>query len=376
MSILISGYFGFGNAGDEAILAGMVEGFRSRRPDLPLEVLSAEPETTRKHYGVQAIPRSAPLEVWRAIRRSRLFLSGGGGLLQNATSTRSLLYYAGLLGLAQRAGKRTMIFAQGIGPLNGALPEYLVRSVARNADAITVRDPRSAEALESVGVRAGRIRVTADAAFLMSPGPREVGQSLLDRAGAPKELPKIAICLRKWAPRGVPSDKVMPSIIKQVAGAVRELVQRTGMFPVAVPLAYPQDHKVADAFCAALNLPAGCLENRPHTPQEPLAIIGEARVVLGMRLHALIMGAMAEVPFCGLSYDPKVEAFAKEVDMPVLPLVASSGGQLTVPAADAMAQACLQCLGDNSAQQRLSAWLPQAKARAGENIDVALELLG
>src|SRR5262245_29656484 len=115
--LLFSGYYGFGNAGDEAVLQASVGLLRARRPEVAVGAVSADPVGTAEAYGIRAWHRMRPREVVAALRATELLLSGGGSLLQDRTSLRSLLYYLGILQLALAMKRRVMIFAQGIGPL-------------------------------------------------------------------------------------------------------------------------------------------------------------------------------------------------------------------------------------------------------------------
>ena len=141
MRVLLSGYYGFGNLGDEALLEVIVTQLRERFAGIDIDVLSNDPASTAR-LGVEATPRWE----WRAIRaaigRADVVVSGGGGLLQNATSLRSLLYYAAILREAIRAKKKTMIFAQSIGPLD-LWGRFVVRRFCKGLDRATVRDERS-----------------------------------------------------------------------------------------------------------------------------------------------------------------------------------------------------------------------------------------
>ncbi|MBV8067781.1 MAG: polysaccharide pyruvyl transferase family protein, partial [Candidatus Eremiobacteraeota bacterium] len=162
--VLLCGYYGFGNFGDEALLEVIVQRLRDRFPAVSLEVLSATPQATTADHRVAAIPRWDRREVRAAIARADLVLSGGGGLLQNATSTRSLLYYAGIVREAVRARRKTMLFAQSIGPLDfwGRL---IVRNFCRGVERATVRDERSRRLVESL-LPETPVEKTADPVFL------------------------------------------------------------------------------------------------------------------------------------------------------------------------------------------------------------------
>src|SRR6185437_4099005 len=146
MRVLLSGYYGFGNFGDEALLDVIVEQLRARFPQVELEVLSAVPESTARSFGVPASSRWPWRDVRAAVARADVVLSGGGGLLQNATSLRSLLYYAGIVRAAGKANRKAMIFAQSIGPLD-FWGRALVKECCKALNAATVRDSRSLQML-------------------------------------------------------------------------------------------------------------------------------------------------------------------------------------------------------------------------------------
>src|SRR5579863_8848418 len=169
LRIALSGYYGSGNTGDEAVLAGIVESFARRgvaeRADLT--VLSADPDDTTQRHGLRAVDRMSLRAVREALRTSDLLLSGGGSLLQDTTSLRSLLYYLGVVRLARGGGTPVMFYAQGIGPLRRGVSRILVRRVADRVQYITVRDPGSADLLARIGVRRPPVEVTADPAFAL-----------------------------------------------------------------------------------------------------------------------------------------------------------------------------------------------------------------
>ncbi|MBU6427696.1 MAG: polysaccharide pyruvyl transferase family protein, partial [Cyanobacteria bacterium REEB65] len=134
--IVVSGYYGFANTGDEAILASVVEHLgRSGE----LVILSAHPRATRELYGVHAIGRTDLVAIAKALSGAALFISGGGGLLQDATGLKSVPYYSALLKAAQWRGVPTMLLGAGLGPLDSAFSRAVAGRALRACDVCAVR---------------------------------------------------------------------------------------------------------------------------------------------------------------------------------------------------------------------------------------------
>ena len=139
--IIISGYYGFNNTGDEAILKSMIGAFKEKIPQIKITVLSHNPLQTSQTYQVKAINRLNLIDIMRCLRDTNLFISGGGGLLQDSTGKGwSIFYYLGLILAAKIAKVPVMIYAQGIGPVNRQINKKLIKWILNKVDLITVRD--------------------------------------------------------------------------------------------------------------------------------------------------------------------------------------------------------------------------------------------
>lgn len=353
--VLFCGYYGLGNTGDEAVLAASVAMFRALAPELALAALSGDPARTASSLGIEAAPRMHPAAILSELRRCTLLLSGGGSLLQDRTSLKSLLYYLWLLRVARRLGKRTMVFAQGIGPLiRPAARRWTARTLA-GVDAITVRDPESMALLHEIGVRgkgAPEIEVTADPVFALSP---------LDtdrvHAAAPTR-PCIAVSLRPWS--GV--DK----ILEPLAGALKRFEGRASV--LAWPLYGAEDLPLCEALVRLL--PGARVMREDLAPAEWMALAGRMDAVVGMRLHALIFAAACAVPLVGISYDPKVDALLARLGAPA----AGTAGALDPDVlTHALEGALSQDPSRRAERESLAAQLRQAAIR---NFERALQLVG
>lgn len=309
MRVVISGYYGFGNAGDEAILAAMLAALRSRVPEVQVVVLSGDPARTRRLHHVAAASRI--LGAFRTIAGADLFISGGGSLVQDTTSARSAVYYLGVLGLATFFARATMVYAQGVGPLHRWWIRALAGRILNRVTVITVRDDGSGRLLLDLGVRRPA-HLVADPALTLPPAPAAQVQDLLAR----RRSPCIGLALRPWG-----GDAYLQPLIDGLQ-AVR---QQLGGEVVA--LAFHPGRDLAVSALAARALGGRVIAGLP--PEEVLAVVGALDLLIGIRLHALIAAAATGVPFVGLSYDPKVEEFCRRAGAGrILPLPSLSADRL------------------------------------------------
>lgn len=311
MRIVISGYYGFGNVGDEAVLAAMLSALRARLPASRVTVLSAHPAQTRRLHNVHSIPRTG-VAVVRAIAGADLFLSGGGSLIQDATSARSAAYYLGLLAMAEILSRRAMVFAQGIGPLRRTWIRRIASLVLNRAHLITVRDEDSLRTLRELGVRRAA-HLVADPVFALDPAPEDHVRELIGSGGSG---PRIGLALRPW--RG---DAYLAAVIEALR-TVREAAGAT-----IVVFAFHPERDLPLARPAAEALGARVVADLP--PREMVAAVGMMDVLVGVRLHALIAAVSTGVPPVGLSYDPKIDALFRRIGVGhLLPLAGLQAGQL------------------------------------------------
>lgn len=300
---LISGYYGFGNLGDEALLSVIVNQLKTRYPQAQINVLSANPASTAHEFGVEATPRADIPRVNRAIARADVVLSGGGGLLQNATSLRSLLYYAAILRTAIRAGRKTMVFGQSIGPLD-FWGKRIVRKWCSGISRATVRDGRSYVLLKPL-LATTPVERTADPVFLYD-APDERTDLSLQGLG-PDSEPLVVVSVRK-APN-------ITQVVPLIAQCVDRLAERYGARVAFLPLGGAGDADISSGLIRK------CRTRPTLLPSCDLAraanIIKRARVLIGMRLHSLILAVRYGVPFLAVPYDPKVAAFCEDLAYPL-----------------------------------------------------------
>ncbi|MFL6195927.1 MAG: polysaccharide pyruvyl transferase CsaB [Thermoanaerobaculia bacterium] len=314
--IFIAGYYGFGNAGDEAILAGMIAALRARRPGAEFIIASGDPAATEAEHGVGAVHRDDLPAVVEVMRGSDLVVLGGGGLLQdywdvpteNVLTPRSggLPFYAGFPILAALLGKPAMVYAVGVGPLATEEGRRLARGVFEMSAGATVRDEGSLALLAELGVKAG---LAADPAFGLAPAPDERLDALWAELGLePGERP-VGICLRPWTFHGEGWEAEVAAGLDRFLASSRE---RLLFLPFQADEDVPAHRRVLSALQARDR--AVVLE-RTLPPAELAGLVRRCGRVLAMRYHAALFGLAGGVPVAALAYDPKVHALFAEAGL-------------------------------------------------------------
>jgi N-acetylglucosaminyldiphosphoundecaprenol N-acetyl-beta-D-mannosaminyltransferase len=306
MKLLLAGYFGSGNIGDEAILQALVSQIRKEFPYGSITALSEDPFETSGSYSINSVHKYSLLRILRELAGCDAFVLGGGGILQDVTSARSLVYYLFLIFLAKLLGKKTVLLGQGIGPIRN---KFLLKRALKNVDLITVRDERSFKELKSIGAKPRKLVLTSDLSFLLGTPDRENGKRLLEIEGIKKCRSRlIGMALRPPVRVKDPAAKY-----KALAALCDHLIKEKDSQVVFLIFKYPGDTDVINQVLSFMKYPAHILLRR-CTPAEMLDVISAFDALVGMRLHSLIFSSMAGTPGFGLSYDPKVESFQRLTD--------------------------------------------------------------
>ncbi|KMM17114.1 polysaccharide pyruvyl transferase CsaB [Synechococcus sp. GFB01] len=291
MAVLLCGYYGEHNIGDDALLEVLL----GQLPHGCMPLVTANDAAALAQRGIATVPRRSLPHVLKALRGCSALVLGGGSLLQDTTSFPSLLYYAALITAARLEGKPVLLWAQGLGPLRRRRSRALVRAVLPMVSAASWRDRGSAQ--------------------------------LAQRWGCPGSVapdPVWAFPSRPWHGRGGPIV-VCWRAVPQLSGeqwlpylqALGELAERHGREVIWLPLHRDQDRGLLERLSREGLMPADLAgrsrEVLAERPEEVVAMAADAGLVVAMRLHGLILAAIAGAPCAALSYDPKVAAAADQL---------------------------------------------------------------
>lgn len=365
--VVVSGYYGFDNLGDEAILEEILaEVGRLIQDKSKIVVLSQNPEKTKSVFGVSAVDRWSLAALQPVFSKARLFISGGGGLYQDTTSVKSVVYYAGLAMLARMCGVPMMIYAQGVGPLRSALGNALTKSAMKSAKAITVRDSDSVSLLEKWGVKDAIL--TADPVWCLEPTPlpQSISATL---AQIPPGRFLLGLSLRE-------SALVSKDMVESFALSMAKMV-KPGTILVPLILQPNQDAEYLEAFKSVWhlqNLESMDLDFSQLTrPSQWISLLSRFDLVVGMRFHALLMALKSAVPTVGLAYDPKVSYLMKSFEQPSLNLAKGFDGKAaSLELANLMESALCNILELHDRALKVSA---TQKELACQNFEVIAKIL-
>lgn len=301
--LVISGYHGFGNIGDEAILQAMVTEFKNMDKEIELTVLSQRPEDTRRQFDVEAVDRSSLFKVIKTLFKSDILISGGGSLLQESTGRLSIFYYLFIYFVAMIFRKKIIVFSHGIGPIYRKSSKQLIRFVFNRVSSISVRDKYSKEELIDYGVQPEKIDVTADPVICFKKFGTKQGEMLFSKYGAyDPELPTIGFAVK--ASKGHQVEIQFAKII----GKLKEKPCNV----VLIPFHYSEDLSLIEKIIKLS--PHDIISiNEKHSVEEVFSMIETMDVLIGVRLHALIFAAVSETPMVGITYDPKIDAFLDSI---------------------------------------------------------------
>ncbi len=358
--VVICGAYGRGNAGDDAILEAIIGEMRSIDQDIPITVLSRNPLETRQTLRVNAIHTFSFFKWLAAMRRSKFYINGGGNLIQDVTSNRSLWYYLFNIISANRSGCTVQMYGCGIGPLNTAFDRRLAqKTLNRHVDAITLRESSSLRELEALGVTKPELTLSADPALSLPRAGEAETDAALRAHGLSPEGHYAAFCLRLWPG--------FDGKVEAFAATARYAWQAHGLTPVFLSINHRSDGAAAEKVCALLGDVPHVLLHEPMPTGLTIGLLSRMELVLSMRLHGLIFAAGCGIPHVGVAYDKKVTAFMDYTGQKNhLPFDAAEAGKLC-----ALLDSALTC----SKPEELAAAARVLFERESNNIAAAKRLL-
>ncbi|MGB3368660.1 MAG: polysaccharide pyruvyl transferase CsaB [Acidaminobacteraceae bacterium] len=310
---MISGFYGAGNVGDEAILEAMLTRITNNHKDAECFVISKNQRATKSDHNVETIGRNDFSGFFKHLLSTDVLISGGGSLLQDVTSKKSLAYYIGIIFSGVVFRKKIMLYSHGIGPINSKKYRKLVGFLLNRVDYITVREEKSKIDLIAMKVKSEKIYVTADPVINFDLANIDSRDTIIDMFNLDKEKPIIGISIKS---RCIVSTEEKLNEFRDM------LVKLSNKYNIILlPFYFNEDIKVIEEvmnyeFINKIknddNLNIVALD-KEASYSEIIEMVCALDILVGERLHSLIFAAAAEVPLIGVSYDPKIDYFLESI---------------------------------------------------------------
>lgn len=295
---VLSGYFGFKNFGDEAILSLIID--RLKQNKHRITVISSNPQYTKSKYQhIRSVYTFNFKDIIGAISKSDCLISGGGSLLQDTTSLKSLIYYLFILLIALILRKQVIIFAQGIGPIKNFLGKFLTKNIIKHADYISVRDSKSFELLKDWGIDS---ELLCDPVFSTKIQTKEKTNTVAVQLRGFKTVNEDFI------------DRLALKITQEFSDKEIDIYS----FQDSIDL------KVCERFERAIKLLNPDIKTKVYsdlTDEEIIKGISSSQYLIAMRFHAIIIGLISKTKTLAINYDIKVEKLVAEFEIPIIDLI-------------------------------------------------------
>ncbi|NJD03546.1 MAG: polysaccharide pyruvyl transferase CsaB, partial [Ruminiclostridium sp.] len=362
---IISGYYGFQNIGDEALLTSIINDLRKYKPEIKMLILSRTPVSTSKEYDVESISRQNPFRIFKAMRKARAFIYGGGNLLQDNTSIRSLFFYLSIVWLANKMKLKIMFYANGIGPLKKKISRLLTRKIMNKVNVITLREKLSYSELKHMDISRPKILLTADSALTVTCKDDPRTKNILKSLGIDTSAKYIGFSLRKYPGHEKVEHELYENVIARLADHMSE---KFGLLPVFIPMQHPDDVPILANVAAKMKCRSFIIREKLNV-YDTYEIIGKMEMMVAMRLHALVFSAGAGVPMVGLVYDPKIEGFLEYINQ-------ASAGDVRNLEFEKLRELTEDVWKRRELiREELGKAIPELREKAGENAKIAVEMI-
>ncbi len=316
--LLIAGYYGFNNLGDEAILTALLQALREQDSSMQFTVVSGDPEKTAGIHKVKAVAWNDITALTEAAESADAIILGGGGLFQDywGVPTHTMLmpdqhgmaYFMAFPLLAALLDKPIALYALGVGPLQTDEGRALTRSAFEIAGRASVRDAESRSLMIELGLESDRLIQSADPAYLLQPESSVRSSDLFDSLRlTEKSAFQLGVALRAW---DIGVDQA--AWTAQIAAALDRFIDQAQVQVLFIPFqmgqdAISDDRATSERVRQQMRHGGRVLIADPvDRASQMLSLLGSCDLILGMRLHSILLAAVVGVPSVGLIYDPKV----------------------------------------------------------------------
>lgn len=326
--ITVLGSFHGHNAGDNAILASIISGFKERCPDIEFNVLSGRPWLLEGKFDIKPIstrPSNLSMNMlglpafWSIYHSDMVIITQAilfDMKLYNPAYNYLFALYI-LVPFAKLFKKPVVCHDVGIGPLNTLIGRYLGRSILNRVDHIILRQVGSQKLLRQIGVTRPRVTIGADPALTNKPITQEESHKIIRELGL-KGKGIIGVNIHGYIDRFVKTSRDRISednFVKIMSDFCDSIIETYGISILFVITTANYDEKLTLKVRTAMrhNDLTAILSNKSYSHAQIMGVLGQLNLFVGMRLHSIILAAAMYTPVIGINYLPKVKDFMQRI---------------------------------------------------------------
>lgn len=307
MDIVICGNYGAGNLGDEAILASILQSIKKCEPQASVTVLSADPFYTEKIHQIKSVYlfpsgiRSFLRGIFkreffctsRTVKNSDKIIFGGGELFSLEKKARIIwLIQAFFLYLS---GKKVYIYAQSFAETKY---NFFPKWVLKKAALVTVRDKESFNLASKLVGNTQKLYLTTDPIFLLNTTPPEHRKQTC--VIVPRDIPQYTEILIKNLAQ-------LSLLVGQKYGLTTDIIN--------FHATSKKDRYIVDTILARTTEVPSSSNHFALDFNGIIKTFGDAKFVVGVRLHSVLISILTKTPFITISYSKKIENFLKDIGL-------------------------------------------------------------
>jgi polysaccharide pyruvyl transferase CsaB len=304
--LVLIGWYGNHNLGDEILLASMIETFRKNNIETGnIVVISDNPIYTAHLHGVGSLRLGNIGNLIGVLLSARICVLGGGGLIKD----RRCIEWLSRLLLFRVFGARTMCFAIGASPISRRRDILAVKLVLNHfCDSITVRDKSSRVILKEYVRR--EIVVTADPALLL-----RIKAVRLGKRPRMNDL-RIGLCLKEYNHEDVSEIRRIldrDSYIRRIARDCDAILEGTNRTLMVIRSDTGDLKDMRYLYSTMRYRERVDLIEDELTPAGFFDLVRGLDLMISQRLHPLIVASLLRVAMLAIPYAPKVRSYMAEL---------------------------------------------------------------
>lgn len=317
--ILLQGYYGVHNLGDDYILYSILNTLEGVKKCEVL-IYSQGDEYTNllqkfsdNKYKICKSKQIRFLEKLKDIKKSTHWIIGGGGLFPRENLINSLCYLVKVL-YAKIYKVKIAIYGVEFNSFHKLFNIWIWKIIFKNVDLISVRNKNNAEMLKNIKIK--NVHESSDVTFSLATQLELNGfdsRFIKERIDGPYIIWALGMPWRK-------EELANPNVKNRYNKLCKMLINNINRFPhlehVILPFFRDMDEDFANDICSRLEVKYTVFhDNDIYDIDEKRYIFQNAVMAVCMRFHSVIFSLYNAIPFCAISYSPKTSNVLEEVGM-------------------------------------------------------------